>query len=410
MKICLLAALLFFNFDAHSAIDFGELNLKSGEALGEKSVAQNDLNRLLIEKMGDDWGFSETLIRSSVKSLVESKYSIEFSSDKSCNPWPELLEEAEYRSTLEEQVNQTAAFLSDYHARNLGNNRSLFKIRHIKLCTAGLPWDSKMMEFDRFKSELRLNIGPTRLRTVGNGSLTRNNLNFLTAKQIKAKWDAGEMWESETYLKDLVDRKKNPVRVFWPFLNPVSEERVFLREAIRRDGLKLADAVRNWIHQDDLSLQKGLLATASKFKDGADLSARIQKLSGLAAFNLGQSWADKLADGKAAEDMATAVLVSVLKKHVEKQKQISIERKQYGLVNVENFHDIDVDFTTGDAQAFQEQVVVPENIEIKVTQVGVVNVSTTDRVSVGVALSAMASGNTFEKAAFAVVLKNLKEE
>ncbi len=79
-------------------------------------------------------------------------------------------------------------------------------------------------------------------------------------------------------------------------------------------------------------------------------------------------------------------------------------------MNVENFHAIDVDFTTGDAKEFQEHVVVPESIDIKVTQVGIVNVSTTDRVSVYVALSAISSAESFEKAALASVLKSFSEK
>ena len=414
MKNFVLSVAILLSTVANSATDFSELNTKAAELLGEAGKAQKELSELLLDKMGTDWGFSEALILSSVKTLAESKYRVEFPDDKACNPWPELLEGAKYREAMEEQAKQAVNFLGDYHARNLGMNRSLFKIRNIQLCTGSHYWNSKRIEFDRFKSALKVSVGPSRLALVGNGSFTKDNVVTLTADEIKTKWTDGEMWEADTYIKNLIDKNKNPVRQYWPFLNPISEIRVALREIFRQDGLKLAQLIRGWLIQDDLSLQTGLITTARKFADGDQVVERLKKLSGTAAMSLGHKWADKLADPKASENMSVATIVGVLKKHVEKQKQapgnVKIERKQIGIVNVENFHDIDVDFTTGDAKAFQEQIIVPENIDIKVSQVGIVNVSTTDRVSVSVALGALSSGDAFERATLSSILKEFKEE
>lgn len=410
MKKILLSAAILVTAVANSATNFNDLNKKATELLAETGQAQKEVSELLQDKMGTDWELSDAVIRQSVKTLAESKYAVEFPDDKACNPWPELLDRAKYRDALEEQVKQTVLFLADYHARNLGVNRCLFKIRKIKLCTAGHHWNAKRIEFDRFKSELKIGVGPSHLALTENGKLTKDNLEPLTADQIKTKWNEGEMWEAETYLKSLIDRNHNPVRQYWPFLNPISEERVALREIFRQDGLKLAQLVRSWLLQDDLSLLTGLITTARKFAEGEKTVERLKKLEGAETISLGEKWADKLASPKAAEDMAVATITSVLKKHVEKQKQAKIDRKQIGVVNVENFHDIDVDLRTGDALAFQEQIVVPENIEIKVSQVGIVNVSTTDRVTVNVALAALSSSDAFEKATLSSVLKDVKDK
>lgn len=103
--------------------------------------------------------------------------------------------------------------------------------------------------------------------------------------------------------------------------------------------------------------------------------------------------------------MGVASLSAVLKKRMERQRQLNIDRTQIGFVNVENFHHIDVGFATGEVQDFEEYVTVPDTLDISVTQVGLVNVSTTDRVEVNVALAALSSGSHFDKAVLKSVLK-----
>ncbi len=409
MPLILVLLLLGLGTIGEAAANFNDLNRYAAEVLREDGKLQKRLSELLIEKLALDWGNTQELARESIQTLAESKYTIEFPADKSCNPWPELLETAKYRNQLEAQIDQVADFLSDYHHRNLGRNISFFKIRHVNLRTASRYLRHKSIELDRFKSELTLHVGPVRAWLVGNGPLTKDNLHPLSAKEIKEKWNNGEMWAEDSLAKEIVDKARNPIRGYWPLLNPIGDVRVALREALKQEGLKLVEKIRGWLRQDDLQLQQGLLAVAEGLKNREAASKILKNKSNAALFDIGQKWVDKLNDPKVLEDMANAAIMACVKKQMVKQRETQTNRTQVGLVNVENFHNIDVDFAVGDTKDFQEYVVVPENIEINVTQYGIVNVSTTDRVSVSAALSALTSAGALEKASLASVIKSLNQ-
>ena len=146
------------------------------------------------------------------------------------------------------------------------------------------------------------------------------------------------------------------------------------------------------------------MAAAAGLRDGESISNSLKKKSNAELYSIGEKWVEKLSHPKTVEDMASAAVAGCLKRQVERQREAKIERTQVGLINIENFHNIDVDLSTGDAKTFQDYVVIPENIEIKVTQYGLINISTTDRISVSVALSALSSAASLEKATLASVL------
>lgn len=387
----------------------GALNQYGEEILKAQYEPQANVSKLLSEKMETDWQLTADEVKAGVTTLAAARYSIEYPSGADCNPWSEelLKDNKDYRDKLVSQINEAASFLSDYHFRMLGQNHSLFKIRRVVICTTSRHYTSPVMSFDRLKSELTLYTGPKRLALVGPSSLRRDNLHPLSAKEIRAQWDDGEHWRKDISIREIVDSKKNPIRGYWNFLNPVGETRTLLREAIRAAGLKGLGGIRERVATGNLQDWKRLI----REKLGRSISEMADKKLEAApeadVKKLLSKWEEKMASPDATESMAAASLIACIKKRMEKQKEVGIRRTQIGFVNVENFHQIDVSLTTGDVKDFEEFVVVPEKLDIDVTQVGLVNVSTTDQVSVSVALSALGSSETFQKATLASALKAL---
>lgn len=386
MKI---AFLLLLGFSAQAAEPLTELNDFAKKALLER---QPKLSEDLETKLVTDLGLPVEQARRAVTTLEEAKYTIEFENEAGCNPWTNdlLAKDREYKARLEEQAESAAEFLKDFHFRMLGRNLSLFKVRKIRICTNGHSQLDPTLTYDRAKFELTLWIGPKQTTNIPVSPLRRNNLHPYTRDQIKQAWDESDAFGKRLFTGEVLDARKNPVRVYWKFLNPVGQVRTALRDGLRSAALLSVKTLKA------LNEEGGAKGLKDKMLSllGAD-GSRLDGMDDAALRRLSSSWLEKLEDPKAAEEMAVAALSKSLQAAIESQNT-KIKRKQWGFVNVENFHKIDVTLNTGDIQTYREVVQVPDNLDIDVTQVGFVNVSTTDRVEVSVVLSAMVPARTFE--------------
>ena len=398
-----LGLLILLPMTSPAASRLEDLESHAALLLGAEGRAQKDLSELLEEKLGLDWRLPAAEVAAATETLETSRYRIRFPLGEDCNPWAEdLAGRKPYADALYRQIDEVVAFLADYHFRMLGRNESLFKIRGVNLCTSAVGWRSPVLGYDRARAELTLWLGPTRLGPFGPGRLRKDNLTPLSAREIRQRWNAGEAWQTDTSIRDIVDKHKNPTRAHWPLLDPIGETRTLLREVTRRVGLESALRLGERLARGGEALR--VLADGLKAaKAPADVHAAIAGL-GDRADRVASLWKTKLADPRAAEGMSIAAITGCLKRRVERQRALKIERTQIGFVNVENFHHIDVSLSTGDARDFEDYVVVPDSLDIQVTQWGIVNVSTTDRVEVGVALRAVSSPAAFESGTLRSVL------
>lgn len=366
---------------------------------------QKTADGLLAEKFLTDWHLSEEEAKRAVTSLTDAKYSIQYPAGKDCNPYTEaiLKTDIKYRERLLSQIDEVATFLSDYHFRMFGRNESLFKVRRVNICTIPVLHINPTITYDRLKAELTLWVGPKHAPFIPPIPARRNNLHPWTAKEIKDGWDDGDHWKTDISLREIVDSKKNPIRGYWNFINPIGKTRVLLREFIKKSAILGHRSLVELLNaRDVVALRKHIASTLGAPRKSVD-EATDETIQ-----NVFSQWAAKLISAESGEKMAAGALISCIKKRMVKQEKIGIKRTQIGFVNVENFHKIDVSLATGDVLDFSEEVVVPETLDIEVTQIGLVNVSTTDKVDVSVALAAMATPEIFQRASLKSVLKALK--
>jgi len=378
------------------------LNAFGAQLLGPESEAQQYVDELLEEKFELDWKLSsDNPLDQFSTTLAKERYSIKF--PKKCNPWTEnYLSQTRYRKKLLTQIQNATDFLAEYHYRMLGNNRSLFGIRRIVICTNSRYHKKPLLAFDRLKHELTLRIGPKRLTGLEVAHLRRNNLNPLSSEEMITLWNSGEQWKKDRLIKNIIDRKKNPIRGYWEFINPIGEVRVTLREILRKISLQSYASLKSL--RDIKSIRTHLLRNISQ-PENLNL---VEKASGAVIEKAFSEWLTKLAKAGTSEELAAANLIACLNKKAQQQKDADISVTQTGLINVENFHQIDVNFTVGDIKAYQEFVTVPDKLKINVTQRGLVNVSTADDIDVSVVFGGLMSPVNLRKATLSSVLKNLR--
>jgi len=376
-----------------------ELNAFAKAQLAPDGDLQASLTEELKTKLITDLGLPADEAKKLQAPLADWMYSVEFPDEAGCNPWTNDLlgRDKTYKERLEAQAVSAAAFLSDFHFRMLGSNISLFKLRKIKVCVGSHDVSAPSIAYDRARFQLTLYIGPKQAPNVPVLPIRRNNLHPYTLDDLKEAWKNGDHFGKKYVVGDFFDARKNPVRVYWNFLNPIGEVRTALRDGIRVAALKSASALRA------LKDSEGAVGLKAKMLALLGDDAAVGAADAAKILNVTEAWVAKLEKPEAAEEMAFAALSSGLEHAIESSKT-SVKRKQWGFVNVENFHKIDVSFSTGDVPQYRETVQVPDNLDIDVTQVGFVNVSTTDRVEVDVALKSFVSAKHFEKATLLTLL------
>lgn len=398
MKFFLTLALIPWVLGAAEPLD--ELNTYAMEQLAPAGDLQKNLTDEIRTKLITDLGVPKAAAEKVNTSLSDWQYGISF--DKACNPWTNglLARDREYKERLEAQAAVAAAFLSDFHFRMLGANVSLLKVRKIKVCTGGRGPAEPTLSFDRARFELTLWIGPKQPTPIEVPSLRRNNLHPYSLEELKQGWKDGDAFGKKYVVGDFFDARKNPIRVYWKFLNPIGEVRTALRDGIRVAALKSAKAIA------DLRTD-GAAGLREKMLDLLENDAEVKAADDAKILTLAEKWQGKLESPESSEEMAVAALSKSLQSAIE-SKNTTIKRKQWGFVNVENFHKIDVSLTVGDIPQYREMITVPDNLDIDVSQVGFVNVSTTDRVEVDVVLRSFISPRLFEKATLRTLVHPLK--
>jgi len=391
MKIALLLLVPCLAWAAPKSLT--DFNTFAESLLSERSETQRKLTDELETKLVTDLGVPLGTARGGMDSLEVAKYSITLADEAGCNPWTDAIaaDDEGYRNTIESQIKSAVAFLSDFHFRMLGQNSSVFKVRKIKICTGERLASKPTLTYDRALFELTIWIGPK----LSLPTRFRNNLHPYTLDDLKEGWKEGDHFGKRFVIGDKIDAHKNPIRVYWKFLNPTGEVRTALRDGIRVIALKAANAVANLRNDGAATLRE-------KLNELAGDHPRVKGASDEAILRLGEKWFEKLTSGKTSEEIAVGALSAGIKK--AQSQPTKIKRFQLGLVNVENFHKINVDFSVGDIQTYQELVVVPDTLDIDVTQIGFINVSTTDRVDVSIALKGMVNRAMVEKGTLKNVL------
>jgi hypothetical protein len=357
-----------------------EANRYGSSLVAADSAADREATKLLQRKLVEEAGLDVASLASAATPFAEAGYAVAVDPDCSRNAEASLVRDG-FRAAVHAQLESAAMFLADFHGRLLGNPVDLFGVRSVLVCTDPIAAGTPRLAYDRFRGQLRVRIGA--------GPTTwwrRSRLFPLSATELRRRWNAGDAWKMGTGVVDALVARRHPIRRFWPLLDPVGELRTALRELFRRDALRRVAEIER------LDVQ-GLRALVTKLL-GADRAAMLsESLAGEELERVVREWTRRLRAPESAEHMGLATAFA-LAENAASPADTDIDRRQIGLVNVENHHRIDVRALIGGAvEAYRPFVATPAPLRHRVRQYGVVNVATSDDVAVSACLALLVTGD-----------------
>jgi len=195
----------------------------------------------------------------------------------------------------------------------------------------------------------------------------------------------------------------SPTRKVWWLFNPIGEFRSHLRtmlllamqkhilgidKLLLKFGLADASAHPSQDFQDEVPKSQTfkenaiafLKATVTEDKLGINLDLALKNQDDQTLVRLINSFKKNLTDPSQMEELIDTGVFSLQEVIYEEQSQVNI--KMFGLVNVGNYHRIDVvvNLSSGYLKKYVE--LVPRKVEVKAIQLGFVNVYTIDDITV----------------------------
>lgn len=285
------------------------------------------------------------------------------------------------RGAIEQQIEAAAAFLRDFQIGILGQRTSLFQLYEIEI----LIDKSTPSSFDYSTGKLLIQLPYWKLRWLGN---------YCTYQQFRTTWDTG------AHLS-----KRSPLKPVWWLFNPLGEFRSNLKSTL------ILAVQKQILGLDKLLLRFGLLeATENEkkimtqspdplvpknFKNGVitylrnvvnerklgvDLELVLQNKDDRALLQLLRRYKNTLTDPAHLEEIVDVASLTLQEALREERSKVDI--RMFGVVNVGNYHriDVDINLTAGYWRKYVE--VIPRQSEIRATQLGFVNVYTVDDITI----------------------------
>lgn len=272
-----------------------------------------------------------------------------------------------------QQLDAAADFIRDFHIGILGQKTAYFQIHEIEIYL-----DYKIKPLFKFSScKLLIHIPY---------SAWWFEFRTLTSQEIAIRWEKG----------DQVD-KLSPIHKYWWLLNPIGEFRASLRAMLKQAGqnqiLKIDNLLDkfglNSLESSSKRVEEGrfkdeaialLKDTASSDKLGRDLTLILKNQSESMLLQLLSKYKHNLIEPRQREAMVEVGALTMQEAQQQEDSHVSI--KMFGMVNVGNYHRIDVaiNVNSGDLKKYVQQIT--RQIDVNAVMWGMVNVYTIDDITV----------------------------
>ncbi len=283
------------------------------------------------------------------------------------------------RNLISQQIDAAADFLGDFQIGILGQPTSLFQLYEIEF----LIDRHFKLTFDFCVGKLLVQLPYWKIKWLKQ---------FLKSSQLRQRWDRGEHLHRFSSLRRL-----------WWLLNPIGEFRSQLKStlilAIQKSilGIDKLFSQYGWVEEKEkpLSLPEPtspfptsfrsaaltyLKSVANEKKLGFSLEEGLKAEDESTLWQLLKQFKQNLTEPQQIEEIINVAALTL--KETLSQEQSLVNPKMFGLVNVGNYHRIDVELnlSTGDLKKYVE--VIPRQAEFKPVQFGLVNVYTIDDITV----------------------------
>ena len=283
------------------------------------------------------------------------------------------------RNLISQQIDAAADFLGDFQIGILGQPTSLFQLYEIEFL---IERDFKLT-FDFCVGKLLVQLPYWKIKWLKQ---------FLKSSELRQRWDRGEHLS-----------RFSPSRRVWWLLNPIGEFRSHLKStlilAIQKSILgidKLFSQFALVEEKDRLvsepeptppvptSFRQAALAylksVVNENKLGFSLESGLKTEEESTLWQLLKQFKENLTEPQQIEEIIDVAALTLQETLAQEQSQVA--PKMFGLVNVGNYHRIDVELnlSTGYLKKYVE--VIPRQAEFKAVQFGVVNVYTVDDITV----------------------------
>jgi hypothetical protein len=270
------------------------------------------------------------------------------------------------------QVRASIEFLKHLYRDLDGYPNHAFE--RVEIC----PWGQVGRNLQLTGSALRIGV-PTGFNPL------LGSIGLHSSRVLRDEWSKGEMLKGNPALATV-----GPVR--WAIVDPAGTVRTGVRKGIRNASKQLLAKLATLDGQPDDVLRARLLpiVTDNVSPSAVDSSGTIiqnrvlTRLAGAKLQDFVSAWKRELSDGTLADKVEAA---SVAMRDVLQAKDVRVKVNQFGFVNVQNVHQIEVDFAVflPNAKDFYRYVdVVKSRTDIEVNQWGFVNVQTNDLIKVNV--------------------------
>ncbi|HBB33782.1 MAG TPA: hypothetical protein DDZ80_01160 [Cyanobacteria bacterium UBA8803] len=307
------------------------------------------------------------------------------------------------KKQLIHQLEAAAYFIRDFHIGVLGRRTSLFDL-----------YDVEIQIEENIRYALSFESGKLLIQIPywQIASLKR----YLPYQKLKYRWHRGQQFH-----------RLSPTRRIWWLLNPIGELRSNLRSmlllAIQKqilgidkllikfglidigDGQSLAAKEEQEVSQRFKETAIAFLkANVNEEKLGVNLELILRDRDEVTLMQLLGLFKKNLADTAQMEELIDVGALTLQEQIQQEQSQVDI--KMFGLVNVGNYHRIDiaVNISAGYLKKYVE--ILPRKADVKAVQFGVVNVYTIDDITVKPNFHGAMTLN-FETAALERALKEL---
>jgi hypothetical protein len=278
-------------------------------------------------------------------------------------------------TTLLKQIDAAADFIRDFQIGILGQRSSIFQIYELEI----------QIE-DNLKYGISFEGGKLSIQ-IPSGQITFFS-RYLNTEEIKKSWHRG-----------LHLAKFSPARRVWWLLNPIGEFRSNLRTilllAIQKHilgidklfakfGLVDLDDNPNIVVSENQTFKDKAITflkqTVNEDKLGMNLEQILKNQDETTLVKLLGLFKNKLADPGQIEELIDVGSLSLQEVIQEEQSQVNIN--MFGLVNVGNYHRIDVALNLSKGYLNKYVELVPRKADVKAILLGFVNVYTIDDITV----------------------------
>lgn len=265
------------------------------------------------------------------------------------------------------QIVEAAYFAQIFYESLLGKNISLLTFDEINVC-------STLTNKDIYLQNRVLHI-------------KANKMQIMSTKEILKKWNDGVILTDKGIIGEFLTARK----MKWEMINPIGNVRYNIRVAASKykDDISkvLEKIIKKYSGDEQRSTQDKIdqdikAVFMQNVRESALLvnKSEILQMRDEDKITLLKNWANNAKDDALADNLFMAYNIAHIK--AEKNRNQKKNVVQFGLIAVENFHDIGVDIDL--YKRYQTVVKVDDNYERWVVQIAPIAVSTDDRISVNI--------------------------